>query len=454
MARQPAEVIATPALLGDGMTTSFQIRTLVREGKREEAAAAVAQLLSEGTGTRFGEIAINDDRYSLNSVNGTAVDADGHRLFFKFHTEEGEAETVGEYYKAHVLAEAGLPVDLPIKASSTPGRQFLLYAWRQDRKLADVCLALETEGTAGSDPARLPPFTVDEIVAAQANLEDATLAAALRSIAPPTPESEHEAVHQLFHHRLVNTGDTSRLGGRYAQFYQGRQVPAGGAEVPWDEFADLHWTVNGVSYRYTLRELFERSRILLDPQALAAQPVLVSHGDAHNANVWARRDAAGRLSLLLFDPAFAGKAIPALLGEIKATFHNIFAHPLWLYTPDLAAKAYGVSAELRDGRIAVTHDWALSDLRRRFLELKRDRYWKPLLRRLKEMNALPEDWEAIMRSALFCCPTLVMSQMPGPERPQPVSLLGFSVALMCGSEPEDGADAVSTFLADLNSALA
>ena len=88
--------------------------------------------------------AINDDRYSLNSVNGTAVDGDGQRLFFKFHTEEGEAETVGEYYKAHVLAEAGLPVDLPVKASSTPGRQFLLYAFRNDAKLADVCLKLET----------------------------------------------------------------------------------------------------------------------------------------------------------------------------------------------------------------------------------------------------------------------------------------------------------------------
>ena len=90
--------------------------------------------LSEETGSRFSDVRINDDRYSLNSVNGTAVDGDGQRLFFKFHTEEGEAETVGEYYKAHVLAEAGLPVDLPVKASSTPGRQFQLYAFRERRQ--------------------------------------------------------------------------------------------------------------------------------------------------------------------------------------------------------------------------------------------------------------------------------------------------------------------------------
>jgi hypothetical protein len=435
--------------LASGMTTSFEIRTLVKAGRREEAAFAVARLLSEETGTRFGDVRINDDRYSLNSVNGTAVDADGTRLFFKFHTEEGEAETVGEYYKAQVLAKAGLPVDLPVKASSTPGRQFLLYAYRQDRKLADVCLGLEQV----SDPEGLTPFTSAEIVAAQADLEDAALQAALRSLAPPTPDSEREALYQLFHHRLVNPGDASRLGGRYAQFYQGRTVTVAGRDVPWEDFADLRWSINGLDYRSTLRELFERSRVLLDPHALASLPVLVSHGDAHNANVWARRDASGRLTLVLFDPAFAGETIPALLGEIKATFHNIFAHPFWLYTPDLAARAFHVSAALRDGRIAVTHDWALSELRRRFLQLKRDRYWKPLLRRLHEMGSLPEDWGAIMRSALFCCPTLVMSQMPGPERPQPVSLLGFAVAVMCGSAPEAGSDVVSEFFADLRASL-
>jgi hypothetical protein len=440
------------------MTTSFEIRTLVMEGRREEAVAAVTRLLSEETGTRFSGVAINDDRYSLNSVNGTAVDEQGCKLFFKFHTEEGEAETVGEYYRAHVLAEAGLPVDLPVKASSTPGRQFLLYAHRDDAKLADVCLKLETG--RGSDPAPrrrpgLTPCSLEEIVTAQADLDDATLDAALRSLAAPTPASASEAIHRLFHHRLVTPGEAGRLGGRYAQFYQGRQVPVAGTEMPWEAFADLYWNVNGVSYRHTLRELFEESRRRLDPQALAQLPVLVSHGDAHNANVWARRDDSGRLTLVLFDPAFAGKAIPALLGEVKATFHNIFAHPLWLYTPDLAERAYRVSAELDGGRITVEHDWSLSELRRQFLQLKLDRYWHPLLLRLKSMGALPAEWEAILRSALFCCPTLVMSQLAGPGRAPSVSLLGFAVAMMCGSAPEGAAtDTVSAFFAELRHALA
>jgi hypothetical protein len=427
------------------MTTSFEVRSLIKDGRREEAAAAAARLLSEEMGTPFRNVVINDDRYSLNSVNGTAFDAEGRRLFFKFHTEEGEAETVGEYYKAHVLADAGLPVDLPVKASSTPGRQFVLYAHRDDSKLADVCLRLET-----AQPAEFSP---EAIVAAQGALDDATLAAALGSLAPPTPESERETIHQLFHHRLFTPGVAGRLGGRYAQFYEGQSVAVDGEEMPWEDFADLRWTVNGIAYRHTLQELFGQSFRLLDPRTLARQPVLVSHGDAHNANVWTRRAVDGRLTLELFDPAFAGRTIPALLGEVKATFHNIFAHPLWLYTPDLAARAYRVKAERSGNGFVVTHDWRLSDLRRQFLRLKLERYWCPLLRRLREIKALPDDWEETMRAALFCCPTLVMSQLPGPERPASVSLLGFAVAMMCGSPPDGAFDTVSDVFAELRGSL-
>jgi hypothetical protein len=71
------------------------------------------------------------------------------------------------------------------------------------------------------------------------------------------------------------------------------------------------------------------------------------------------------------------------------------------------------------------------------------------------MRALPDDWEDTMRSALFCCPTLVMSQLPGGARSPAISLLGLAIAVMCGSEPEGGRiDAVSELFADLRRSLA
>ena len=47
-------------------------------------------------------VAINDDIYSLNSLNGFVTLADGQAFFFKFHQEEGEGDTVAEYYKIKV----------------------------------------------------------------------------------------------------------------------------------------------------------------------------------------------------------------------------------------------------------------------------------------------------------------------------------------------------------------
>ena len=46
---------------------------------------------------------INQDQYSLNSLNGfftSGADA----FFFKFHQEDGEEEMTGEYYRADILS--------------------------------------------------------------------------------------------------------------------------------------------------------------------------------------------------------------------------------------------------------------------------------------------------------------------------------------------------------------
>ena len=113
-----------------------------------------------------------------------------------------------------------------------------------------------------------------------------------------------------------------------------------------------------------------------------------------------------------FDPAFAGAHLPALLAEIKPTFHNIFAHPDWLYHPDDAAKQLDCHASVRAGVLHVQHNWEPSPLRRAFLESKQQHVWRPLL-------AAPllagQAWHRYMRLALFCCPTLVMNLRAGWE---------------------------------------
>ncbi|MGH6962478.1 MAG: hypothetical protein ACREE7_18520 [Dongiaceae bacterium] len=419
-------------------------RALARAGRWAEAECVVARLIAEAFDLSVAAVVINRDRYSLNSLNGFVDLADGRAVFFKFHQEEGEADTVNEYYQAEALREAGYPVDLPAHASGEVGRQILLYRRRRDPRFADLCRAAELE-------------TVDiaPLVAAQAALDrlvgERYLATLHRADAA---QAAAEPIHRLFHARLVDVGRTDRLGGRAQSFYVDQVFRFPGAEIPWRDLADRRWRINGVDYPHGLRALFEESRVLLAPARFAGQGAVVAHGDAHNANLWFEA-AAGGGRLVQFDPAFAGRHVPALLAEIKATFHNIFAHPLWLYDAPLADRRYHVSLSVAGDVIAVTHDWRLSPLRRAFLESKAALVWRPLLAALAARGLLPAEWRRIVRCALFCCPTLVMDLRAGggADHTPVSSALGLAIAIMAGSEP-GAPDIVSEFLDAIDPARA
>jgi len=123
---------------------------------------------------------------------------------------------------------------------------------------------------------------------------------------------------------------------------------------------------------------------------------------------------------------------------------NIYAHPLWLYHPSEAEALFGVEVSIANGWVVIEHDWAPTPLRRAFLESKIETVWTPLVAALRDRGLLPDDWERIVRCALFCCPTLVTnlrageSQGPIPGRSSALSALSFAIAAMAGSEPEGG----------------
>ena len=267
-------------------------------------------------------------------------------------------------------------------------------------------------------------------------------------------QSQAEPIHQLFHHRLVDHPADTNLGGRYRRFYVGSTqtfIGANGQEskIPLDEFGSKTWQINGLKYNKTLDQLFEESRTALEPGVLADHPAVTAHGDAHNANVWYDPDSDQKLRF--FDPAFAGEHVPALLAEIKATFHNIFAHPLWLYHPDTAEKRLTSSIRIDGDQIIADHSWHLSALRRGFLAAKGEAVWQPLLRHLADNNSLPTNWQQIMRCALFCCPTLVMDLTSAEDHRDPTtSAVAWSIAVMMGCEPESGHDDAKAFFAKIS----
>ncbi|WEK06700.1 MAG: hypothetical protein P0Y65_01370 [Candidatus Devosia phytovorans] len=382
-------------------------------------------------------VTINYDQYSLNSLNGF-FDTDNEAYFFKFHQEEGEEAMSGEYYRADILARAGLPVDQPVHMSVLPGEQILVYRRRKDRRLSDVLRELDLKDDPG-----LRRIVVD----AESRLSARVLDVYRESLHPITPEqAADEPINRLFYERLIDPATGAYPGGRLRSFYVGQDFAFPGATMSWEEFADARIVINGVSYQQTIRQLFDGAHERLKPSLLADAGGVVAHGDAHNANVWFV-EQGDRAELSFFDPAFAGDSVPTLLAEVKTTFHNILAHPLWLYDPEELEKAYSAQATYQDGELTIETDWKLSPIRADLLRVKAEEAWKPLLQLLKDRSLLPDDWRQVVRYGLFLCPTLVMNLRAGVSRHNPTSsLIGFANAVRAGSEPVAGADLLSDTL--------
>lgn len=419
-------------------TAAIREKAKKRDGSAE---ALLADLLRDLFGVDARDLAINHDQYSLNSLNGF-FEADGKPYFFKFHQEENEEEMSGEYYRADILAKAGLPVDQPLMMSTLPGEQILVYRRRTDPRFSDALRTLD-----GLHDEQMVRQAVD----AERRLNETVLSVYLRTLHPVTPdEVMKEPVHRLFRDRLVTAPKGIYPGGRLESFYVDKAFDFPGVTLSWDALSKARFVINGIEYRETLGQLFDAAHERLNPVRLADGGGVTAHGDAHNANVWFERQE-GRASLSFFDPAFAGEHIPTLLAEVKTTFHNILAHPYWLYDPALAEQKFKAIAKYENGRLFADFDWKLTPVRKALLETKAEAMWKPLLAALKQRDMLPGDWRKVVRLGLFLCPTLVMNLRAGATSHNPTSsLIGLSVAMMVGSEPDESEDLITRFLATID----
>lgn len=414
-----------------------------RRAKIDDGSAEVLlrELLRDLFGIEAGNLAINHDQYSLNSLNGFFGTGEGE-FFFKFHQEEGEEAMSGEYYRADILARAGLPVDQPVRMSVLPGEQILVYRRRRDPRFSDVLRELDLK----DDPSRR-----GAAVEAERWLSRTVLAVYLESLHSVTPEQvAAEPIHRLFFERLIDSPGGAYPGGRLKSFYVDESFAFPDVTLDWPEFSRCRFRVNGILYRHSVGELFDAAHARLAPARLADAGGVTAHGDAHNANVWFRENDDGA-TLSFFDPAFAGEHIPTLLAEVKTTFHNVLAHPLWLYDPAAAAKTYNATAILQDGILDVRTTWARSEVRTELLAVKAADMWRPVLSELQHRGMLPGDWRQVVRLALFLCPTLVMNLRAGATTHNPVSsLIGFAAAVSVGSEPVDAEDEMTRFFAAID----
>lgn len=416
----------------------------IRSLAKSDAEAAIVELgsfLSDTFEISVSDVTINYDQYSLNSLNGF-FESDGKPFFFKFHQEEGEEDMKGEYYRADLLAKANLPVDLPVWQSSLPGEQILVYNRRDDRRFSDVLRDLDVSPNAAG---------ITKAASAERTLNGKILDVAVQTLHEvDANQVADEPFHHLFFERMIDLKTGKSPGGRYLNFYVGKDFEFPGSYLAWDQFSTARLSLNGQPMASTIGEIFESALVNLDPKNLTEAGGFTAHGDAHNANVW-YIDEGDEAHLSYFDPAFAGLHIPSLVAEVKATFHNVFAHPFWLYDPTDAQARFSAQTDYNNGILSISTDWQLSEARKALLDAKTESFWIPFMANLAERGLLPANWQEIIRSAFAMCPTLVMNLRAGADRHNPTSsAIGFYVAAMAGSQPDTGQNMFTEFFDNID----
>lgn len=420
-------------------------RTAQIRARANSDTAAAEVMLTEFLASTFdipvSDVQINKDQYSLNSLNGFFA-SDGASYFFKFHQEEGEEDMQGEYYRADLLAKEALPVDMPVWSSSTPGEQVLVYRRRTDPRFADVLRGLDQTSDAAG---------IGKAIAAERHLNETILHVAKRTLHDVSvAEVAAEPIHHLFFERLIDPTTGDAPGGRYLSFYVDREFVFPGCTLSWQELSTARLRLNGQDMTATLGQIFDAALVNLNPKNLCGAGGLTAHGDAHNANVWYCDGDQGP-SLTYFDPAFAGSHVPALIAEIKSTFHNVFAHPFWLYEPHFAEDRFSADADYTAGVLRINTDWDLSPVRIALLNEKIEAFWKPFLAHLLDKGMLPKTWQEIMRSALAMCPALVMDLRAGAGQHNPTSsAIGFFMVGLAGAPPRAGPNRFTDFFDKIN----
>lgn len=350
---------------------------------------------------------------SLNSFNGVYQTGD-EEYFFKTHVEE--QGILEEYYHAEMLHNAGYNIVRPVRTLHEKGQQMVIYPVVHEPVMFDLMRAVETGQST--------QVITEQLVAAEQRECERLLDIYARTLSYSS-EKEHASapIHQLFWHRLA--------GERYRSFYEGKQVPlpqdAHGqvTSIPFADVLRYRWVINGREPQVrgeqrTLGELVERAKIVLNPARMGM--TVIGHGDAHFGNVFLEEQKYYRY----FDPAFAGRHSP-LLDVVKPLFHNVFA--TWMYFPRDIARDLHLSVTIRNKRVEIEHDYQLTPVRQALLTVKKEQLLEPLKAMLRSKQALPDDWDELLRSALLCCPLLTINLLDEARMPATISWLGLTFVM-------------------------
>jgi len=404
----------------------FSISKLAKENPKKAAEELLVFIKENFPEIEAQSVSINDSKVSLNSVNGF-IQMKRKEYFFKFHAEEGEEVSLkeSEYYNARVLKNAGYPMVEALFMKTEPGSQFVIYPKIEASTVFEELEKLEKNYV---NTGNYNKKNKKELLESEKDVLELQGKVYLASLAVSDAKTlKNSSIFQLFTHRLNGVkGHTSRVD----LFYSDKdfELP-GGEKINSEDFKKLKWTINGVSYSENIEGIIKSAKQILKPKGEKI-PVVLGHGDDHNGNKFY---IGGKF--LFFDPAFAGQH-PALLSFIKATAHNTFLHPFWLYDSN-QVNDIDLKYSISENEISIEHNLGFpesSPIRSEILDMQIEYVWRPLIIKLRMEKLLPENYKEYIRKALFCCPFLVYNLADYSKFSHVSSFLALSKCVELGSE--------------------
>lgn len=369
---------------------SNDVLKIIRQDSKIGSKVLLSYLneIFEEQGFRFKAVYVNtESSTALNSINGQCILENHDKLFFKFHSEENETELdSSDLYKSGLLLKNNWPVLRPIATSNLPGKQCVLYPWIESQTVYTLLLSedirfLESKCYTNKLSSLITAIEKSTKIIGEAMVDSLYF----------DSNCINSPIHQLFSYRLNPRRDEVV---RIQSFYD---------ELKILNFFNKYFVVNGYKYPYSINKIFSDSKDKLNANCFHCTPSIVAHGDEHFANQYYIND-----EILIFDPAFASR-MPALLAPIKATAHNICAHPFWLYEEKLFREFCKFTIEEDDNDIFINHNFLLYSVeshRSQILDCYLKNIWNPLLMSINKKQGLPKDLFEIIFLALFCSSSL------------------------------------------------
>lgn len=370
-------VLVDPSLF-DEVSKPFQFEEIDYKPVRLKDEAISSELhnflQSRGEGLDYWKYS-DTNTYSSNCHAGYLYDNDGEKYFFKVQ-KEGNLENVASEFSVHSLVSKFYKyIQNPLFVS--PESQMIVYNWLDHRLLADYYRNENIE-----DYIRIELQRSEELLCAYLS--------SFQEVSSMT--NKQSRIHKLFFNRLKE---------RYSKYYKDSNVKIDDLNLTWEKFSKLRPIINGVQYN-SIHEILDLSFKYLSPDFLEDKVKIVGLGDPHAGNVLVLEDG----SYVNIDYEFGGIHHPSL--DLSKTLYNDI-YPDILFSEDWGTNEnaeINVEYNYNNDKLRINHNYQVSELGKSLISIKIKGILEPLLLSAKNKNININDWEMILRSALFACAIL------------------------------------------------